>query len=231
MESDQRQCTFNEWSSSWPPIAEGAPVDYSIIRYSPHSAISDLSSSPTSAQVSSDPPENLGFNLETAWSSTGRSLRHAAMRTSPPWCIAAHMCVEWIQTPPGLLSPRPVLYPDIDACSAHDPMTAVSTHLSEPYSAIQEQFCNAPWRHAGELEPKDPTTGRSVLHRLLEEFTNENKGGISECRLCNRTFTRADRAITHLRHKHLDHRPFWCGGACGAKGWCDGFPYVFLGRT
>jgi hypothetical protein len=133
------------------------------------------------------------------------------------------MYVDRIQPPPGLPSPCTVQYPHTDA-RAHDPTTIVSTLPPDSYSVIQGQFCNATWRHAGELEPKDPTTGRSVLHALLEECTNGSKGRISKCRLCNRTFSRADRAITHLRHKHLDHRPFSCGGACGTKGWCDNFP-------
>ena len=131
--------------------------------------------------------------------------------------ITAHTCVDQFQP---LFSPYSIQYPDIAACSAHDSTTR-PTPSPDHYSAIQEEFCNAPWRHTGELEPKDPTTGRSVLHALLEEFTNGSKGRISKCRLCNRTFSRADRAITHLRHKHLDHRPFWCEGDCGTKGWCE----------
>ena len=120
--------------------------------------------------------------------------------------------------------------PDIDARFAHDPTTPTSTPSHDSYSVIQGQFCNAPWRRAGELEPKDPSTGRSVLYALLEERTSGNKGS-TKCRLCNRVFARADRAITHLRHKHLDHRPFRCGGACGTMGWYENFLCVILGPT
>ena len=97
-----------------------------------------------------------------------------------------------------------------------------------PYSVIEAQFRNASWRLADEMEPKDPATGRSLLHVLLEEFTNEREGRTYKCRLCNEPFSRSDRAITHLRHKHLDHRPLWCEGSCGIKGWCEAFLYVFL---
>ena len=110
----------------------------------------------------------------------------------------------------------------------HDPTTPISTPSRDSSSLIQGQFRNALWRRAGELEPKDPTTGRSVLFALLEERTGGNKGPTT-CRLCNRVFARADRAITHLRHKHLDHRPFRCGGTCGTKGWYENFPCVILG--
>ena len=144
-------------------------------------------------------------------------------------CItAAYMHLDRIQLPP---SPYTVQYVDIDTRYAHDPTTTISSLPHNSHLAIQEQFFNAPWRHAGELEPKDPITGRSVLYRLLEELTEENKRHISKCCLCDKTFSRADRAVTHLRHKHLDHRPFWCEGACGTKGWCVAFPCVFLGRT
>jgi hypothetical protein len=116
-------------------------------------------------------------------------------------------------------SPCPVT----DARYVHGPTTAVPTLPPDPYSLLQEQFFEAAWRRAGELEPRDPTTGRSVLYALLEECTDGNKRRVSKCGLCNRMFSRADRAITHLRHKHLDHRPFRCGGACGTKGWCGAF--------
>jgi len=137
------------------------------------------------------------------------------------------MCVDQIQPPHGHLFPCTVQYPDTGAGYAHDPTTVVSTLPPDPCS-VKEQFYNAIWRRADELEPKDPTTGRSVLHALLEECIHGNKGRISKCRLCNRTFSRADRAITHLRHKHLNHRPFSCGGACGTQGWCSTFPRVPL---
>ena len=123
----------------------------------------------------------------------------------------------------------PSLGSDINARFAHDPSTLTSTLSRDSYLVVLEQFRNAPWRRANELEPKDPTTGRSVLFALLEERTSGNKGTM--CRLCNWVFTRWDRAITHLRCKHLDHRPFWCGGACGAKGWYENLIRVILGPT
>lgn len=136
------------------------------------------------------------------------------------------MCIDHMQLFPSPCSDH---CPNINARFVHDPTTPISTVSRDSYSVIQGRFCNAPWRRAGELEPKDPTTGRSVLYVLLEECTRGNKR-FTKCRLCNSVFTRADRAITHLRHKHLDHRPFRCGGACGTKGWYEDFRCVFLGQ-
>jgi hypothetical protein len=130
------------------------------------------------------------------------------------------MCVDHMQL---FASPCSDHCPDIDARFAHDPTAPMPTLSHDPYLVIQGQFRNAPWRRAGEVEPKDPNTGRSVLYELLEERTSENKGPVYKCRLCNREFNRSDRAITHLRHKHLDHRPIRCGGECGTKGWCEDF--------
>ena len=141
---------------------------------------------------------------------------------------SAHICVDHMQLSP---SPCSNHCPDIEARFAHDPPTPISTPSRDPYSVIEEQFRSAAWRRAGKLEPKDPTTHRSVLFTLLEERNSGNKGPASRCRLCNKVFPRADRAITHLRRKHLDHRPFRCGGACGTKGWCEKFRYVILGPT
>jgi len=69
------------------------------------------------------------------------------------------------------------------------------------------------------MEPRDQTTGRSVLLALLMEFTDPKGGRIYGCRICKETFARSDRAVTHLRHKHLDHRPYACQGRCGVPGW------------
>ena len=91
------------------------------------------------------------------------------------------------------------------------------------YLVIQGQFRNASWRLADELEPKDPATGRSVLHALLEEFTFRYVGCIRKCRLCDMSFSQLDVAITHLRRKHLDHRPFRCEGSCWITRWCEAF--------
>jgi len=121
--------------------------------------------------------------------------------------------VDQVQLPPSPSCSVQCL--DIDTRCAHGLKADIPILPPGPYLVIQEEFCNAPWRRAGELEPTDPTTGRSVLYTLLEEFTSRNKRHTSKCRLCNKAFTRADRAITHLRHEHLDHRPFRCEGSCG----------------
>jgi hypothetical protein len=227
MESDQQQCAFGQWLSSYP---QSIPVDCSSTCSPFDFALSDLSST-TNSQTSSVHLKGFGLNIEMArslWNSTGTSLGlgpvvHTLLRST-----VTHICVDHMQL---RHSPFSVQCPDIDARFAHDTTTPMSNLSRNSYSVIQEQFCHAPWRRTGELEPKDPTTGQSVLYALLEELTSGNKRPTSKCRLCYRVFTRADRAITHLRHIHLDHRPFWCAGACGTKGWCDAFRYVSLGPT
>ena len=87
------------------------------------------------------------------------------------------------------------------------------------YCMILHQFQESSWRRNHEMEPRDPNTGRSVLLALLVEFPDSQGGRIYGCRICKDSFARADRAVTHLRHKHLDHRPYACQGQCGLSGW------------
>ena len=87
------------------------------------------------------------------------------------------------------------------------------------YCMILHQFQESSWRRMHEMEPRDPTTGRSVLLALLMDFADPKGGRIYGCRICTETFARAGRAITHLRHKHLDHRPFACQGRCRVPDW------------
>ncbi len=224
MEYDQQHCTLDEWMS---PYTQSIPVDSSSTLFPRYFTLPDLSP-PTNSQTSSNHPSSVGLSIEmerSPWNSIGGKSLGPLSCIQPLLSTAAHMCIDHIQLFPSPCSDH---CPDINARFAHDPMIAISSLSRDSYSAIQGQFCNAPWRCAGELEPKDPTTGRSVLYALLEERASGNKRSV-ECRLCNRVFTRADRAITHLRHKHLDHRPFRCGGACGTKGWYEDFRCVILG--
>jgi len=223
MEFDQQPWIFDRWLSSHP---QSIPVECSSTRFPNCFAISEVPSL-TKGQVSLTHPEHFGLNIgmeRGLWDNTGESLIHLSWIKRPRSTVA-HIRVDTMLLPTSSCS---VQSPDIDPRSAHDATTSISTLPLDAYSVIQEQFCNAPWRRAGVLEPKDPTTGLSVLYTLLEECTGGDKGHTSRCRLCNKVFTRADRAITHLRH--LDHRPFWCKGSCGTKGWCGALQYVFLKR-
>lgn len=96
MESDQQQWTLNQWPPSWPPVSESSLVNYSSTRYSPCSAVSDLSSSSTStnALTPSTPSENLSLNIEMArstWSGTGKSLKRSLVHVAPSLYYSSHM--------------------------------------------------------------------------------------------------------------------------------------------
>ena len=87
------------------------------------------------------------------------------------------------------------------------------------YCTMLHEFQESSWRRMHEMEPRDPNSGRSVLLALLTDFAVPKGGRIYGCRICKETFVRVDRAVTHLRHKHLDHRPFACQGRCGVPEW------------
>src|SRR5258706_4495057 len=180
MEYDQQHCTLDEWMS---PYTQSIPVDSSSTLFPRYFTLPDLSP-PTNSQTSSNHPSSVGLSIEmerSPWNSIGGKSLGPLSCTQPLLSTAAHMCIDHIQLFPSLCSDD---CPDINACFAHDPMTPISTLSRVYYSSIQALFCSAPWRRAGELEPKDPTTGRSVLYALLEEHASGNKG-FTKCRLCN----------------------------------------------
>ena len=188
MESDLNQCTLDQWVSSYP---QSIPVDYSSTIFPLPFALSDLSLPPNS-QISSNYPKrsDLGIEMEGGlWNNIGGKSLGPLSCSKPLRITAAYMCVDHMQLVP---SPSSDYCRDIDARFTHDSSTPISTLPHDPYLVVQEQFRSAPWRRAGELEPKDPNTGRSVLYALLEERTGGNKGPIHKCRLCTRVFNRVD---------------------------------------
>jgi len=223
MEFEEQPWIFDRGLSSY---SQRIPVECSSTHFPICFEISEAPSF-TNGQVSSTHPEQFGLNVRmerSLWESTGESRIHLSCLKRPHSTVA-HIRAGKMPLP---TSPCPIQCPDINVRCAHDATTSIPTITPKTYSVIREQFYNAPWRRAGELEPSDPTTGRSVLHTLLEECTSGNKGHTSRCCLCDKVFNRVDRAITHLRHQHLDHRPFWCKGICGTKGWYDALRCVFL---
>lgn len=82
------------------------------------------------------------------------------------------------------------------------------------------------WVINQQLEPNMPHNGRSIFLQWLNEVEVE-EGNSWVCRVpldvelgwCDhRPFSRLDRAIAHVR-KHLDFKPFACGGRCGNERW------------
>ena len=221
-------CALEARDQWMPQYTQSVPVESSSTLFPPSF---EFPGSPSiiSGQTSLTHPNSIaGIEVEvegSPWNSTGGKSLGPLSCTQQLSIPAAdigvgHMQLFAMQLPPSLHRP------DINAHFAHDPSTPISKLSHNPYSVVLEQFRNAPWRCAQELEPKDPTTGQSVLCALLERSSGDNK---IICRLCNVFFLRWDRAIAHLRLEHLDHRPFRCKGACRINGWYDNFRYFILG--
>ena len=89
---------------------------------------------------------------------------------------------------------------------------------------IWKTYAELDWFKNQELEPYMPHNGKSILIQWLDEVDE----GISwmccapldsDKSWCGHgPFKRLDRAVAHVR-KHLDLRPFRCGGDCGRAGW------------
>ena len=85
-----------------------------------------------------------------------------------------------------------------------------------------KMYAGSDWFKNQELEPYMPHNGKSILTQWLDEVDE----GIVCCAPLDSEeswcgygpFKRLDRAVAHVR-KHLDFRPFHCGGDCGQAGW------------
>ena len=123
---------------------------------------------------------------------------------------------------------RPALsYPlSLSPSESTVPSPALLTSPFERWQAIIQ----APWRLANQQEPHDHNQ-RSILMDWLKDISPPNS---QECtwicqvpsvvditQRCEEIFLRWDRGITHIRSKHLNHRPFLCGGGgdCGTPDW------------
>ena len=89
------------------------------------------------------------------------------------------------------------------------------------------------WFKNQELEPLYPFNGKSILTQWLKEV-DEGIGWVcvvpldSEQSWCDHEpYNRLDRALAHVR-KHLDLRPFRCGGECG---WVEWYVPTFLSQS
>jgi len=101
--------------------------------------------------------------------------------------------------------------------------------LSPNLSDLWQSFENSDWHRNNEHEPK--VGGHSVLRQMLVQQPNPtdiqstwicgvpNPSQPMPDSICGQTFRRWDRAITHIRGKHLNHRPYPCHGGCGMPTW------------
>jgi hypothetical protein len=89
------------------------------------------------------------------------------------------------------------------------------------------------WLRNHEVEPEAAMVGLKKRSILLEFTSRSGKAAPFSCAFdkCGKTFDRKDRAIIHIRFRHLNHKPFPCGGYCGDGQWfvyCISFPLIFL---
>jgi hypothetical protein len=91
---------------------------------------------------------------------------------------------------------------------------------------LWRSFVNSDWLRNNDHEPK--LGGYSVLRQMLVPHFNSTDTQLWICGvpnasrpngICGEDFRRWDRAITHIRGKHLNHRPYPCDGGCGVGTW------------
>jgi len=92
---------------------------------------------------------------------------------------------------------------------------------------LWQSFINSDWLRNNEHEPK--IAGFSVLRQMLVQQSDPTDAQtLWTCVVpspsqpnvvCGQAFRRWDRAITHIRARHLNHKPFTCGGRCGVTTW------------
>lgn len=99
--------------------------------------------------------------------------------------------------------PRRILAVPIQSLSITDPT------LCEIVAAFEI----ASWMLHQVEEPSH--VGKSCYFQLIDE-------SMMVCRLCGKQERRAERLVSHVRG-HFNHRPYPCGGQCGAIDWYD--PY------
>ena len=121
-----------------------------------------------------------------------------------------------------LVGPTPVVFSDCD-CQEKWEIDRKNWKLNTELDWFKKQ----------EIEPLYPFNGKSILTQWLKEV-NEGIGWVcsvpldSEQRWCDHgPFNRLDRAVAHVR-KHLNLRPFRCGGECG---WVEWYVSRFLSQS
>lgn len=118
-----------------------------------------------------------------------------------------HHTVGLQDTPPSPLPPLPPNLPD-----------------------LWRSIVNSNWLRNNDHEPK--VDGCSVLGQMLVPYDPTDTSTSSQLRwicgvsnpskpngICGYVSRRRDRGITHIRAKHLNHRPYPCDGGCGVPHW------------
>jgi hypothetical protein len=92
---------------------------------------------------------------------------------------------------------------------------------------IWRSFVDSDWHSNNEHEPR--IGGYSVLRQMLVHHSDPTDiQSFWTCcvpnpsrpnGICEQSFRRWDRAITHIRGKHLNHKPYPCHGGCGVQTW------------
>lgn len=103
------------------------------------------------------------------------------------------------------------------------PFVAPPPNLPDLWRAIE----NSDWHRNNEPEPR--VAGFSVLRQMLVEQSDPTDiqtlwicgvpNPLQPSEICGQNFRRWDRGITHIRGKHLNHRPYPCHGECGVPTW------------
>ena len=106
------------------------------------------------------------------------------------------------------------------------PLPALPSNLPD----LWWSFVNSEWHRNNEHEPR--VAGYSVLRQMLVPQSDPTDTtdtqpiwvcGVPNASrpngICGQHFRRWDRAITHIRGKHLNHRPYSCRGECGVLTW------------
>ncbi len=112
------------------------------------------------------------------------------------------------------------------------PLPALPSNLPD----LWQSFINSEWHRNNEHEPK--IAGYSVLRQMLVPESDPTDTtdaqpiwicGVPDASrpngICGQDFRRWDRAITHIRGKHLNHRPYPCRGGCGVPTWYVTSPF------
>jgi hypothetical protein len=128
------------------------------------------------------------------------------------------------------------IFLQIRAMELQDPIPTPPPALPSNLPDLWWSFVNSEWRRDNEHEPK--VAGYSVLRQMLVQQPDPTDTtytqsiwvcGVPDASrptgICGQEFRRWDRAITHIRGRHLDHRPYPCVGGCGVPTWYVTSPF------
>jgi len=119
------------------------------------------------------------------------------------------------------------------AMELQDTIITALPALSSDLPDLWWSLVNSKWHRNNEHEPKE--AGYSVLRQMLVQQSDPTDTqsiwicGVPNASrpngICGQDFRRWDRGITHIRGKHLNHRPYPCHGGCGVPTWYVTSPF------